>query len=94
MKYVRLLKDTPEAPTGTIFERIEVNQNRFGWVWVYKALNKDCMFNSDVVEGNDEWFEQVEQIFVKPCNIEALKEIDKVANEGDLIIGQPIQVRI
>jgi hypothetical protein len=76
MKYYRLLKDTPEAPAGTMFEQ---------QVMGYDAQGYDCYMTAGVVENSPNWFEEVVPIYVRPFNAPVLKAIDDEAKtEGYL----------
>lgn len=83
MRFYRLLKDTPTHNAGAIFVWQWVPGK--GWYYVDYDSPEDY-YDAKIVEDESEWFEEVEQIFVRTFNAEPLKEIDEIADEeGDII---------
>lgn len=98
MRFVRLLNDSPEFVKGSVFELRQIKRYHgpnsfypYTYVDVYEAVNGEGHYNVSVVEDNPNWFEEVEQIFVRPFNAEKLNQIDQLASqEGDIV--QPFYI--
>lgn len=94
MRFVRLLKDTPDYDKGDIFYRCNYSYVFFDQEDLSSIEDYDEAFPVRTVEdGLGNWFEEITLIAVKPFNAEKLQEVDELADQaGDII--QPFHLAI
>lgn len=75
MRYFRLLKSTPSSAAGSIFK-----QQQEMYLDYYMCKETGESFDCSDVHDNTEWFEEVEQIFVRPHNAAKLALLDDLSD--------------
>lgn len=88
MIYFKALKDMPGLKKGDIVVADDYGDD-------YEPLTKvswnDLYYPYQLVEDQPEWFERVEQVFVKSKNVAQIEQIDEMADDNT-DIAQPFEI--